>query len=239
VAITMDRPPQESCAVVTATQGPQHPSPTTGLEGGEDLQAQPINYGVESRHFKRYGYEIVSFIREYTKDLSMRRAADAAWPNKFTKTQLAEAALHDPEICLLIDRALEAKRRAFLVEEGTLIRTLAHRAFARMGDYITVQKDGTAYVDLSECTEDQLAAVSEIQTEELTEGRGDDSKEIRKVKLKLHNPDKPAELLMRKLGMLREDQTTVNVMVGIADRLADAKKQLEEEVTCAVTREER
>lgn len=224
----MDSPPQESKAVVPAAVCPQPPSSSVGLEGGEALQAQPINYGVESRHFKRYGYEVVTFIREYVKDLNKSRAMDAAWPNKLTKRDLCEAVLHDPEICVLIDQALEAKRQRFMVEEGTLIRTLAHRAFARMGDYISVQKDGTAYVDLSSCTEDQLAAVSELQTEEVTEGRGDDSKEIRKIKIKLHNPDKPAELLMRKLGLLREDTTTVNVMVGLAERLASAKQQFEE-----------
>jgi hypothetical protein len=127
-----------------------------------------------------------------------------------------------------VDRALDARRQALMVEDATLTRSLAEMAFANMQDYVTVQPDGTAYVDLNSLSRSQFAAIQEINTEEVMEGRGEDGRTIRKVKIKLHERCKATELLMRKTGLLKDNNVQVNVLVGIAERLADAKKSLEE-----------
>jgi len=87
------------------------------------------------------------------------------------------------------------------------------------------QPDGTAYVDLSDLDRDKAAAISEIVVDEYTEGKGDDARQVKRVRFKLH--DKRAALLDigKHLGMFRERvevtgtiQTQGTVQVELLDR---------------------
>ena len=91
-----------------------------------------------------------------------------------------------------------------------VLEELAKIGFANPLDYMKVQEDGTAYVDLKDMTRDQAAAISEIQVDEYMEGRGEEARPVKKVKLKFH--DKRAALMDigKHLGMFRE----VKVHVG-------------------------
>jgi phage terminase small subunit len=87
---------------------------------------------------------------------------------------------------------------------------LAKIGFSNPLDYMKIQEDGTAYIDLKDMTRDQAAAISEIQVDEYTEGRGEDARQVKKVKLKFH--DKRAALMDigKHLGMFKD----IKVHVG-------------------------
>jgi phage terminase small subunit len=79
--------------------------------------------------------------------------------------------------------------------------SLQRSVLANLADYIQVQEDGTAYVNLSELTREQAAAVQEITVDEYAEGNGDDSRLVKKVKLKLIDKIRALELIGKHLAM--------------------------------------
>jgi len=85
-----------------------------------------------------------------------------------------------------------------------VIEELAKIGFANMLDYIRPTDEGDAYVDLSQLTREQAAAISEVTVEDFKEGRGEFARDVRKIKFKLH--DKRAALvdIGKHLGMFVE-----------------------------------
>jgi phage terminase small subunit len=62
-----------------------------------------------------------------------------------------------------------------------------------MADYMRATENGDPYLDFSNLTRDQAAALVEVTVEDFTEGRGEHSRDVRRVKFKL--ADKRAALV--------------------------------------------
>lgn len=75
----------------------------------------------------------------------------------------------------------------YALSKERVVLELARMGFSNMSDYIKVTTGGDPYIDISGCTTDQLAAISEIQTEDYVDGRGEDAREVKKIKIKLHD----------------------------------------------------
>jgi phage terminase small subunit len=89
-------------------------------------------------------------------------------------------------------QSLIAKRVESLVEKHNLsadkiVAELTKIGFANMADYTRLTSGGDRVIDLSAVTRDQLAAVTEIVVEDYADGRGEDAREVRRTKLKLHD----------------------------------------------------
>lgn len=141
------------------------------------------------------------FVDEYLVDLNGTQAAIRAGYSTDTACAIASENLRKPYIAAAIDAAMAARPG---ITRTRIVHELALIGFANMLDYVTPQGDGTAYVDLSKLTRDQAAAIGEIVTEEYVEGRGDDSREVKRVKFKLSDKQGALEKLGKALGMFRE-----------------------------------
>ena len=138
------------------------------------------------------------FVHEYLKDHNATKAAiRAGYPAK-SAGQVGHENLNKPEISGSIQVATTKVVARIEEQAGVtiadVVAELAKVGFANMADYVRVQGDGTAYVDLSTATREQMAAVQEIATEEDMDGRGEDARRVLKVKFKLGN----------KIGALRD-----------------------------------
>lgn len=101
---------------------------------------------------------------------------------------------------------------------------LALLAFSNILDYVQVQDDGTAYVDLSRLTRDQAAAIQEITTEEVIEGAGDAARKVRKVRFRLASKKDALETLGKHLGMFVERRVNLNAdLKDVDDDELDAR----------------
>ena len=80
----------------------------------------------------------------------------------------------------------------------------AKLAYANMLDYVTIQPDGTAYVDLSKLTREQAAAIAAIEVEEYVEGKGEDARAVKRVKFKLHDKRGALSDSARILGIFKD-----------------------------------
>jgi phage terminase small subunit len=81
---------------------------------------------------------------------------------------------------------------------------MAKLGFANMADYMKTGPDGDPYLNFGELTRDQAAALVEVTVEDFKDGRGENTRDVRKVKFKL--ADKRAALvdLGKHLGMFTE-----------------------------------
>lgn len=141
-----------------------------------------------------------------------------------------------PEVVREIDR-----RRAELQERHAglreaLIEELAALAFARYGDLLTVQEDGTAYVDMRKLTPEQRAAIVEFSTDERKVGRGEDAVEIVKYRVRFHDKVTAISTLARMLGLFN-DKMTINVEEDMISALQRGRAQAGEIVDVTPTEE--
>lgn len=94
----------------------------------------------------------------------------------------------------------KAAERAEITAEMVL-RELAKIGFANMADYMRVGPGGDPTLDFSALTRDQAAALQEVTVEDFVDARGEEKRDVRKVKFKL--ADKRAALvdIGKHLGM--------------------------------------
>ena len=62
-----------------------------------------------------------------------------------------------------------------------------------MADYMKSSEDGDPHLDFSSLTREQAAALAEVTVDDFLDGRGEDAREVRRVKFKL--ADKRASLV--------------------------------------------
>lgn len=119
-------------------------------------------------------------------------------------------------------RAKAAKR--YDIDEDRVIGEIARVAFANPLDYVQINPDGQATVDLSELNEAEAAAIAEVRVEERFEGQDNDVL-VRRTQLKFH-PKLPA---LEKLGA-RLDLFKEKVEVDAGDKLIKALEKAHERV---------
>jgi phage terminase small subunit len=150
------------------------------------------------------------FVKAYLISLNATQAAIEAGYSPKTAASQGSRLLKDVKVAAQI--AAGKKKRAddlgFTAE--SVLKELALLGFANMADYMRVGHDGDPVLDFSKLSREQAAALTEVTVEDFMDGRGDDAREVRKVKFKL--ADKRAALvdLGRHMGLFvdRVDHTT-------------------------------
>lgn len=141
------------------------------------------------------------FVEEYLVDLNATQAAIRAGYSEHTAYAMGYENLRKPEIAAAIQEAQERRSQRTEITQDEVLKELAKLGFANMLDYIAVQEDGTAYVDLSKLTRDQAAAVQEVTVDTYVEGRGDDKVPVKRIRFKLADKRGSLELIGKHLGM--------------------------------------
>ena len=75
---------------------------------------------------------------------------------------------------------------------------------ANMADYMKIGPDGDPVLNFAELSRDQAAALVEVTVEDFLDGRGEDAREVRKVKFKLADKRGALDLLGKHLGLFRD-----------------------------------
>lgn len=114
----------------------------------------------------------------------------------------------------LVQAAIAERRKAVMqrldISAERVLQEVAKLAFSNMGDYVRITGDGEPYTDLSNVSLDQMAAISEVTTEDFTDGRGDDARDVKKVKIKLYDKLAALEKLMKYHGLFAPDRLEVS-----------------------------
>lgn len=141
------------------------------------------------------------FVDEYLKDRNASAAAKRAGYNPDSGRHLTAK----PHIRAAINRRVEkAAQRADLTAQRVLDE-LARLGFSNMLDYVRISDQGEPFVDLSGISRDQAAAIQEVTVEDYLEGRGEDARQVRRVKFKLAGKEGPLEKLGKYLGLFSDN----------------------------------
>jgi phage terminase small subunit len=150
------------------------------------------------------------FIREYLKDLNATRAAIAAGYSEKTARAAASRLLTNVDIKKRVEEALAKKTDKLDITVERVLGELSKLAFANMADCTKAQADGSAYVDLSNLTREQWAAVQEITSEVFVDHYEGESEErqpvhVKRTKFKLADKRGSLELLGKYLKLFGGD----------------------------------
>lgn len=143
------------------------------------------------------------FVQEYLVDLNGTKAAIRSGYAPESAHVEASRLLSDAKVGAAVQEAMDHRAARLGVTQDRVVAELAKLGFANMMDYITVPEGGDAFVDLTTMTRDQAAALAEFTVEEYVEGRGPESRDVKRLKVKL--VDKRAALvdLGRHIGMFK------------------------------------
>ncbi|WP_433847111.1 terminase small subunit [Acinetobacter proteolyticus] len=142
------------------------------------------------------------FVDEYLIDLNATQAAIRAGYSPrtaYSKGQKLTKILSEQ-----ISEAQTNRSKRTHITQDMVLNELAKIGFSNMLDYVTPTNGGDLVPDFSAVTRDQAAAISEVSVEEYVEGRGEDSRLVKRTKFKLS--DKRAALvdMGRHLGMFKD-----------------------------------
>lgn len=100
--------------------------------------------------------------------------------------------------------------KAHLTPEAILLE-LAKIGFSNIDDYLKKDTDGNVIgFDFSQCTRQQMAAISELTIKESMEGSPDDKERVREIKLKLHGKREALVDLGKHYGVFKEQDLNFN-----------------------------
>lgn len=145
----------------------------------------------------------------FTSGNATQSAKDAGYSHR-TAYQQGAALLKQPAV----KEALAARRQEYWKSKhmgpDELLWLVAGQARNPLANILHVTPDGDPYLDLSKATPEDLAHVSEVTIEDFVDGREVDEegnvikRDVRRVKLKLTDPDKARDKLMRHHGLMKD-----------------------------------
>lgn len=164
------------------------------------------------------------FVDEYIVDLRQAKAAIRAGYSEHSASQIAWELMQRPRILRAIAQAQEARRKRVGITADDVLSELVKLAKANMQDFMISQPGGDPYLDFSKLTRDQASALQEVTVEDYTEGRGENARDVKRVKFKLC--DKRAALvdIGRHLGMF-VDRRSVEFPNGVPVAAATVTKE--------------
>lgn len=146
------------------------------------------------------------FVDEYMVDLNATQAAIRAGYSKRSAAEAGYENLRKPQIAAAVAARQSSIAAELKVTVDDIARELHRGGFANMFDYLRVGKNGDPFLDFSGLTRELAAPIAEVVVDDYVDGRGDDAREVRRVRFKLL--DKRACLvdLAKLLGFWKERQ---------------------------------
>lgn len=103
-----------------------------------------------------------------------------------------------------IEELLNKSAEKAVISIESVLSELGKVGFANMQDYMKSTDEGDPYLDFSNLTRDQAAALSEVTVESFKEGKGKSAKNVQRVKFKLGDKLSALDKIGRHLGMFKD-----------------------------------
>lgn len=166
------------------------------------------------------------FAHKYIETLSQRESYRASHPDAEEGTIDAAASrfMRRPDVRKRVQALMDARAEKLEISAEKVLQEIAALAFANHADFLTIQDDGSAVIDLTALTRQHLAAIQEITVDEYVEGKGEAARNVKRVKLKLHDKGVNLERLGKHLKLFTE-VVEHKGLDALAERMRKAREQ--------------
>lgn len=144
------------------------------------------------------------FVAEYLIDLNATQAAIRAGYSEKTATEQGSRLLTNVKVQQAIAKGQNKTAAKLEITKERIVEELAKIGFSNMLDYMRAGTDGDPYLDFSNLTREQAAALAEVTVEDFKDGRGEDARDVRRVKFKLHDKKGALVDMAKMLGFMIE-----------------------------------
>ena len=144
------------------------------------------------------------FVAEYLIDLNATQAAIRAGYSEKTAQQQGSRLLLNVKVQEAIAKGQNKTAAKLEITKERIVEELAKIGFSNMLDYMRAGTDGDPYLDFSSLTREQAAALAEVTVEDFKDGRGEDARDVRRIKFKLHDKKGALVDLAKMLGFMVE-----------------------------------
>lgn len=166
----------------------------------------------------------LAFCREYMVDHNGARSAIRAGYSAATARQIGSQLLANINVSNEIARLEALALRRHDITQDRVLAELAKLGFANMQDFVRLTPDGDPVVDLSDVSRAKFAAITELTVEDFTDGRGENARDVRRIKVKMADKTKALENIAKHLGMLK-DRTEISGPNGGPIQTEDVAKE--------------
>lgn len=167
------------------------------------------------------------FAMEYLVDRNATKAAKRAGYSEATAYSQGHRLLKNVEVAAYIRRESEKRYAELHMGAGEVMAEIAKVARFNIQDITTITRDGDPYIDLSLADRDTLAAIGQMSIKDVVEGRGDDARTVREVKVTPFNKLDALKTIAQHHGLLKE-RHVVEVDEGLAEMLMKGRRRAAE-----------
>lgn len=165
-------------------------------------------------------------VKEFLVDLDGKQAALRAGYSKNNPSVMASLVLARPHVKREIEKGLTERLRSIDLRADRTLYEIKNLAFANMQDFVQMGEDGLPFLDFSQLTREQWAAVQEY-TEDATGGTGDgERKVVMRRRIKLAPKSHALELLAKYFKLLTE-KVEVDLSDDLVKKLAESRQRRE------------
>lgn len=160
------------------------------------------------------------FCREWVIDHNGTQAAIRAGYSPRTANEQAARMLTIANVRARVNY-LDAKIvHGLEIAAETTVKELAKLAYVNMDDFVIMQADGSAVLNLEATTREHRAAIQEITVDEYVDGKGEAARPVKRVKVKLYDKRQALVDLGRHQGIFQADNERRLVL---ADEISEAE----------------
>lgn len=167
------------------------------------------------------------FVKEYLIDLNATQAAIRAGYSKKNAGKIGPELIGKTRIAAEVQKAISKRSEKTEVTAERVIQELSKLGFSNLMNYFKLTGDGDPYIDLADLTPEQAASLTEIQVEDYVDGRGEDARAVKRVKIKVADKKGALELLGKHLGLFTDkiDLTSGGLVIKMWSPSDEKKKK--------------
>jgi phage terminase small subunit len=125
----------------------------------------------------------------------------------------------------------------YVVNETRIKEELARIGFSNMADFVRFADDGSPYLHLTDATRDEMAALSSVTIEEYKDGRGPTARDVKSLKIVLHDKKGALVDLGKHIGMfVNKSSVQVSGPDGGPIEVVDARERIASRIAGLLTR---